>query len=64
MTIQVLKKEEAKVDAGQETSKFILNAAITLTCLIGLWAVVCFIGGLASSGVGALVKGYISTITG
>lgn len=64
MTTQVLKKQDAKVDIGQETSKFSLIAVITAASMVGIWAIACLIGGIASSGAGALVKGYISAILG
>ncbi len=64
MTIQVLKKEESKVSIAQETSKFTLAAVVTLTGLIGIWALTCLIGGLSSSGAVAFIKGYITAVTG
>jgi len=64
MTTQIVNKNEAKVDLGQETSKFTVRIIMAMAALIGLWATACLIGGLASGGVGNLIKGYISTIVG
>lgn len=63
MTTQIVNKNEAKVDR-QETSKFTVRIIMAMAALIGLWATACLIGGLASGGVGNLIKGYISTIVG
>ena len=64
MTTQVLKKQDTKVNVTQETSKFSLVAVMTLASLVGIWALACLIGGLASSGTGNLIRGYITAIFG
>jgi hypothetical protein len=64
MTTQIINKTEAKTDVAHETSKFSVAVVITMAALIGIWAVACLIGGLASGGLGNLIKGYISTIIG
>ena len=64
MTTQIINKNETKTDVAQETSKFTIRVVMTMAALIGLWATVCLIGGLASGGFGNLIKGYISTIIG
>ena len=64
MTTQIIKKDETRIDVAQESSKFTIKVVMTMAALIGLWAAACLIGGLASGGVGNLIKGYISTIVG
>ena len=64
MTTQIIDKNETKTDVAQETSKFTVRVVMALSALIGIWAVACLIGGLASGGLGNLIHGYISTITG
>ena len=64
MTTQVLRKHETKVNITQETSKFSLITVMTMASLVGIWALGCLVGGLASSGTGNLIKGYITAIFG
>jgi hypothetical protein len=64
MTTQIINKTETKTDVAHETSKFSVGLVVTMAALIGIWAVACLIGGLASGGLGNLIKGYISTIIG
>jgi hypothetical protein len=64
MTTQILKRNETKVNVTQETSKFSLIAVMTMASLVGIWALACLIGGLASSGTGNLVMGYITAVFG
>lgn len=64
MTTQIINKNEAKTDVAQETSKFTIGVVMTMAGLIGIWALSCLIGGLASGGFSNLIKGFISAITG
>ncbi|WP_028585993.1 hypothetical protein [Desulfogranum mediterraneum] len=64
MTTQVLKKETTNTDISQETSKFSLIAIITMASLVSIWSFVCLAAGLANSGAGNMIKGYITTIFG
>lgn len=64
MTTQILKNSETKVNVTQETSKFSLIAVMTMASLVGVWALACLIGGLASSGTGNLIRGYVTAIFG
>jgi len=64
MTTQIINKNETKTGVAQETSQFTVRVVMTLSALIGIWALACLIGGLASGGVGNLIQGYISTIIG
>ena len=64
MTTQIIKKDETRIDVANETSKFTIKVVMTMAALIGIWAVACLIGGLASGGIGNLIKGFVSTIVG
>ena len=64
MTTQVINKTQSKTDVAQETSKFTVRIVMAMAAIIGVWAVACLIGGLASGGIGGLIQGYISTIIG
>ena len=64
MTTQIINKTESKTDITHETSKFTVRVVMTLAGVIGIWAMACLIGGLASGGFSNLMKGFISTIIG
>jgi len=57
-------RTETKTDAGYEASRFGLSVGMGLAALIGLWGVACLIGGLASNGVGGMLRGYLTALTG
>jgi len=54
----------ATTDAGYEASRFAVNAFMGTAALIGLWGMACLIGGLATSGFGGLLRGFITAVTG
>ena len=64
MTTQVIKKTESRTDVAQETSRFTVGVIMTMAGIIGIWAVSCLIGGLASGGFSALIRGFVTAITG
>ena len=64
MTTQVLNKTESKTDVAQETSRFSVGVIMTMAGVIGIWAISCLIGGLASGGLGNLIRGFVTAITG
>ena len=64
MTIQILKKNDAKIDVGHETSKFSLTIVIAMAVAVSVWAVACLVGGLMSGGVGSMIRGYITAVFG
>lgn len=64
MTTQVIKKIESRTDVAQETSRFSVGVIMTMAAIIGIWAVSCLIGGLASGGFSGLIKGFVTAITG
>lgn len=37
---------------------------MTMAGIIGIWAISCLIGGLASGGFSALIRGFVTAITG
>jgi len=54
----------AKTDVGYEASRFGLSVGMGMAALIGLWGTACLIGGLATNGIGGLLRGYLTAITG
>ncbi len=57
-------RTETRTEAGYEASKFGVSVVMGMSALIGIWGLACMIGGLASNGVGGMLKGYISAVTG
>ncbi len=72
MTTQAKTRMETRVDVGRkietgvglETSKYTVRVIGALSALIGIWGLACLIGGLASSGFGGLLQGYVTAVTG
>jgi len=64
MTANTITRTEAKTDVGNEASKFGVSVVIGMSALMGIWGVACLIGGLASNGVGGMLRGYITAVTG
>ncbi|MBV5307443.1 MAG: hypothetical protein J0652_12200 [Desulfobulbaceae bacterium] len=57
--------QETQVNTGYETSKFALATGITMAALVGIWAVACMISALLhSGGIGGVVQGFITAVTG
>lgn len=52
------------IDLKEETSRTALGIGIAMAALVGLWGVACLIGGLASSGLGGVIRGYFTAIFG
>ena len=42
----------------------LMTLVSTAALLIGVWAVACFVGALFSHGLSAVIKGYITAVTG
>ncbi|MBU0675421.1 MAG: hypothetical protein KJ950_12320 [Proteobacteria bacterium] len=59
---------KATTNQNVKTSSSVAQMTISLiggaSLLIGLWAVACFIGALAGNGPMAMIKGFISAVTG
>ncbi len=52
------------VNVGTEATKTALGVGIGMATLVGLWAVACLIGGIASAGLIGAVAGYVRAVTG
>ena len=64
MTVNTITRTEAKADVGHEASMFGLNVVLAMAAMIGLWGASCLIGGLAGNGLGGMLRGYLTAITG
>jgi len=64
MNTYTITKTETTTDAGYEASKFGLKVAMGMAALVGIWGLACLIGGLATNGVGGMLRGYLTAITG
>lgn len=64
MNTPIITKENIQIDLADEVMNFTLKAGIILCCLIGIWGVACIAGGLASAGPLAMLRGYLTAITG
>jgi len=53
-----------KTDVTHDISKVIFSIVVASSVLIGLWAAACLVGGILEHGVGGMISGYISAITG
>jgi len=50
---------------ARDTSEVGMGIIMVLAALIGIWGIACLIGGIVNSGgVGELLNGYISAVTG
>lgn len=64
MKARIETKKDIRTDVGYETSKFVYGVGLTAAALIGLWGAACLIGGLADTGIGGLVNGFVIAVTG
>ena len=64
MSSKTVTRLEEKADIVYEASKFGLVFIIAMSGLIGLWGVACLLGGLFTNGIGGLLRGYLTAITG
>jgi len=49
----------------RDASEVGMGVIMVLAALIGIWGIACLVGGIASSGgVGELMSGYLSAVTG
>ena len=64
MKAQTKTRTDTKTDVGYEASRFALNAGMGMAALIGLWGLACLIGGLATNGMGGLLRGFWIAVTG
>ncbi len=49
------------VDTASRTSMVVMSA---FSGMVGLWAVACFVGAMASNGPAGLIKGLVTAVTG
>ena len=56
-------KENAN-EAVDSISRITINAMGAVSGLIGLWAVACVVGAIATNGTAALVTGFVSALIG
>ncbi len=65
-TVKAKDKEFVRdeLDIRDETSKTALIIGIIMAAIVGIWGMACIIGGIVTSGMGALIKGYIIAIIG
>ena len=49
---------------GRDAAEVGMGVIMVLAALIGIWGFACLFGGLAQSGVGELINGYLSAVTG
>ena len=47
-----------------QTSKLGLGVVLSLAGLVGAWSMACMIGALTTQGIGAVVKGFMTAVTG
>ena len=64
MSANTITRTGAKADAVYEASRFGLSVGMGMAALVGLWGAACLIGGLATNGIGGLLRGYLTAITG
>ena len=64
MNAHTVTRTETTSETGYEVSRFGLNVGMGMAALIGLWGAACLIGGLATYGLGGLLRGYLTAITG
>ena len=53
-----------KTDAAYEASKFAMTVGTGVAIMFGLWGLSCFIGGMATHGLGGLLRGIVIAVTG
>lgn len=53
-----------KTDVEHDVARVLFNTVAVSAVLIGLWAVACLVGGILEHGLGGLVNGYITAVTG
>lgn len=53
-----------EIDASYETSKFALAVGMTMAGFVGLWGCACMVSGLMTGGLGGIIKGLMTAITG
>jgi len=57
-------KEDINIDINDEIMGFSFKVGMGLAALVGVWGLACLVSGLVNAGVGGMLKGYITAITG
>lgn len=47
-----------------QASKFALGMVIGFAGLIGVWSMACMVGALSTQGLGGIIKGFLTAVTG
>ncbi len=63
MTTHTNTENRKHVDAGYETSTFVLGVGITSAALLGTWACACMISAVMNNGIVEVVKGLFGAIS-
>ena len=64
MTTNTIARIETRADVVDEISIFGIGVLLTMAAMIGLWGAACMIGGLAGNGIGGMLRGLLTAITG
>lgn len=49
---------------SRDISEVSMGVIMVLAALIGIWGIACLFGGIAQGGIGDLISGYITAVTG
>ena len=64
MRTPTITNEDTTVDVTEEVMSFSFKVGAVLSALVGIWGVTCLLAGLINAGPLAMLKGYISAVTG
>jgi len=66
MNTKIKTYEDINTHTGlkEETSKTALGIGICMAVIVGVWGFACLMGGIATSGIGGVVAGYIKAVAG
>ena len=64
MNTPIITKEKIQVNLADEVMSFTIKAGIATCALIGIWGISCIVSAMVSAGPMAMLRGYITAITG
>lgn len=64
MKTQITTTENNDLNITEECSNFTVRLGVIACAFIGIWGLACFLGALFSAGPVAMIRGYITAITG
>ncbi len=64
MNTPIITKEKVQVDLADEVMSFTMKAGVAICALIGIWGISCIVSAMVSAGPMAMLRGYITAITG